>query len=167
MSVVGLGNVGGRIAKMGKGLGMKVVYWSPKSRDKRFQYKNLTTLLKESDFVFNCIEAYEKTKNFFSKEKLSLLKKDACFISVMGGMGWGPENNDFLIKMINEDKIAGLAIEGEHEPKYKVPPFKKGKNVFIPGAYAFYTKEAEERSNEMWLESIIGIATGKYIRRVV
>lgn len=165
--IVGLGNVGGRIAKICKGLGMKVIYWSPKSRDEKYEYEELDALLKKSDFVFNCLEIYEKTRNFFSKEKLSLLSKGAYFISVMGGMGWGPENNDYLIQMVNEGNLAGLAIENEHEPKYKVPAIKKDKNVFIPGAYAYYTKEAQERSDEMWIESIIGIATGKYIRRVV
>lgn len=167
MGIVGLGNIGSRIAKMGKGMGMKVIYWSPKTRNKKYQYKSLDVLLKKSDFIFNCIEAYEKTKNFFNKKRLSLLRKDAYFISVMGGMGWGPEDNDYLIRMVNEDKLAGLAIENEHKPKYKVPKIKKGKNAFIPGAYAFYTKEAQERSNEMWTESIISIATGKYKRRVI
>ena len=152
---------------MGKGLGMKVSYWSPKTRNKDYEYKSIESLLKESDFVFNCVEAYEKTKNFFSKEKLFLLRKDAYFISVMGGMGWGPEDNDHLVKMVNEDKLAGLAIENEHEPKYKMPKIKKAKNVLIPGAYAYFTKEAQARSNEMWVESIIGIATKKYVRRVV
>ncbi|OGM25759.1 hypothetical protein A2627_01655 [Candidatus Woesebacteria bacterium RIFCSPHIGHO2_01_FULL_39_28] len=167
MGIVGLGNIGIRIGKMGKGLGMKVSYWSPKTRNKDYEYKSIESLLKESDFVFNCVEAYEKTKNFFSKEKLFLLRKDAYFISVMGGMGWGPEDNDHLVKMVNEDKLAGLAIENEHEPKYKMPKIKKAKNVLIPGAYAYFTKEAQARSNEMWVESIIGIATKKYVRRVV
>jgi len=167
MGIIGLGNVGRRIGAMGKGLGMKVFYWSPKSRDAQFEYKSLDEVFKKSDFLFNCVEAYGSTVNFFSKEKLLLLKKSAYYISVMGGMGWGPENNDYLIEMVNKGKLAGLAIENEHEPNYKVPMINKNINIFIPGAYAFYTKEAEERSNKMWIEAIIGIATKKYLRRVI
>jgi D-3-phosphoglycerate dehydrogenase len=166
MGIVGLGNVGRRISKLGKGLGMKVIYWSPKSRDQNYSYKNLNYVLKNSDFIFNCIEVMDKTKGFFNKKKLSLIKKEAYFISVMGGMGWGAEDNDYLIKMINQGKLAGFAIEGEHEHSYKFPKIKKGVNVFIPGAYAWFTKEAAERSNQKWTESIIGIIKNKPINIV-
>ena len=125
MGIIGLGHIGSRIGKMGKALGMKVTYWSPKSRDKNYQYKKLDKVLEQSDFIFNCIEAYNKTKGFFNKQKLDLINKTSYFISVMGGMGWGPEDNDYLIKMANKGKLVGLAIENEHEPKYKVPAIKK------------------------------------------
>lgn len=166
IGVVGLGNIGSRIAQMGKGMGMEVVYWSPKSRSKKYEYADLDRLLKTSDFIFNCIEAMESTKNFFDKNKLSLLNKNSHFISVMGGMGWGPEDNDYLVKMLNEDKLAGLAIENEHDHGYRVPRVKKGKNIFLPGAFAWYTKEAVQRTEEKWTESIVGIAKGKPVNVV-
>ncbi len=167
MGVVGLGHVGKRVAKIGKGLGMKVTYWSPKSRNIDYDYKKPEDLLTESDFVFNCIELKDETKGFFNKEKLGLLKKDACFISVMGGMGWGTEDDDYIVQMVNQNNLGGFAIENEHEPTYKVPKIKKGKNIFVPAAYAWYTKEAQERSNKMWLEQIIGLATNKAENKAV
>ncbi len=165
--IIGLGNIGSRIAKMAKGLGMNVIYWSPKSRDKEYSFKELDVVLKDSDFIFNCIEAFDKTKNFFDKEKLNLLDKNSYFISVMGGMGWGTEDNNYLIELINEGKIAGYATENEHDPKYKLSKINKGANILIASTYAHYTKEAEARSEKLWIESIIGIATKKYVRRVV
>lgn len=167
VGIIGLGNIGGRIAKMTKGLGMNVVYWSPKSRDNKYEYLELNELLETSDFVINCVETYEGTKGLLNKKNLSLLKKDASFISVLGGMGWGPEDFDYLIERINTDKLAGLAVESEHEHNYKLPKVKKSKNVFIPGSYAYFTKEAEERSLEKWVEAISGIVTKKYKYRVV
>ncbi len=165
--IIGFGNIGSRIAKMASGLGMNVIYWSPKSRDKSYKFEELDTLLKDSDFIFNCIEAYDKTKNFFNKEKLSLLSKNSYFISVMGGMGWGTEDNDYLVELTNKDKIAGYATENEHESKYKLPKINKGANVFVASSYAHYTKEAEERSEKFWVESIKGMAAKEYVRRVI
>lgn len=165
--IIGFGNIGSRIAKMANGLGMNVIYWSPKSRDKNYKFEELDVLLKDSDFVFNCIEAYDKTKNFFNKEKLNLLNKNSYFVSVMGGMGWGTEDNDYLVELANEGKIAGYSTENEHEPKYKLPKIKKGTNVLVTPSYAHYTKEAEERSEKFWVESIKGMATKEYVRRVV
>lgn len=167
MAVFGLGNIGSRIAKMGQGLGMKVIYWSPKTRDKSYEYKEFDEALKEADFVFNGVETYEGTKSLFSEKKLSQMKKSAYFISVLGGMGWGPEDNNYLVKTVDEGKLAGFAIESEHEPKYEIPSFEKGKNIFIPGRYAYYTHEAEKLSLQKWLEAIRDIATKNFKYRVV
>ena len=44
---------------------------------------------------------------------------------------------------------------------------KKKANVFIPGSFAFYTDQAQKRSFEMLVESIIGIATKNYKNRAI
>lgn len=36
--IIGLGNIGNRIGEICKGLGMKVVYWSRKTRNDKFEY---------------------------------------------------------------------------------------------------------------------------------
>ena len=162
MGVVGLGNIGSRIAKMGKGLGMDVLYWSPKSRNDDYQYEELTKLLKESDYVFNCVETYQETKNLFDKEKLSLMKKSACFISVLGGMGYGQEDDNYIIEAVNNGKLGGFAVESEHEKSFVVPEIKNGSNIFIPGSYGYYTNEAETLSLQKWVEAITGIITRDY-----
>lgn len=167
MGIVGLGNVGGRIAKMGKGLGMRVIYWSPKTRNDSFEYRTLEETLKEADFLFNCVETYEGTNNLLNSENLSLMKTEAYFISVLGGMGWGPEDDVYLVKAVNEKRLAGFAVEGEHELKFVVPIIEKNSNIFIPGAYAYFTHEAEKLSLQKWVEAIEGVVTGSYKHRVV
>ncbi len=162
MGVVGLGNIGSRIAKIGKGLGMNVVYWSPKSRSEDYRYFELAELLKESDYVFNCVETYQKTKNLFNKENLILMKKTACFISVLGGMGYGQEDDDFIIDAVNSGRLGGFAVESEHEKGFIVPNIRGGSNIFIPGSYAYYTEEAETLSLQKWVEAIVGIITQNY-----
>ncbi|MBD3279802.1 MAG: hypothetical protein GF390_03780, partial [Candidatus Pacebacteria bacterium] len=167
MAVFGLGNIGSRIAKMGKGLGMNVIYWSPKTKSKDYQYKDFDDALREADFIFNCVETYEGTKDLFDQDKLSQMRKTAYFISVLGGMGWGPEDNDYLVKAVNEGKLAGFAVEAEHEAKYKVPAIKRGANIFIPGGYAYFTHEAEKLSLQKWVEAITGITKGNFKYRVI
>ncbi len=49
--VIGLGNIGTRIAEIAQGLGTKVVYWSQNSRDKRFEMLPLEDLMKKSDIM--------------------------------------------------------------------------------------------------------------------
>ena len=160
--IVGLGNVGSRIASLTSGLGMKVIYWNRSK--KRIAYKRLTVdkLLKTADFIFNCLEICEGTYGFFDKKRLCSLRKDSYFISVIGGGGWKVEDTDYLIKMVEKGRLAGYSVENEHAEGYKLPKDIRG-NVFIPGAYAWYTKEARKRSNQMWVDSIIGVVKGKQV----
>lgn len=166
MGILGLGQIGNRIAKMGRGLGMKVMYWSRKSRDEKYEYKDLDEVLRTSDFIFNCVQTLEETRGFLNREKLSLLKKEAYVISVIGGMGWGPQDDTYLVKMVKTGKLAGYGVENEDEPNFEKPEILPVNNIFIPANYAYYTREARHKSREMWIENIIGLASGKPINMV-
>ena len=163
MGIIGLGTIGTRIAKMGKAMGMKVIYWSRKKKSVPFQYKSFNGVLKQADFVVNCIHGCEETKNILNKKNLRLLKPTAYYVSILGGAGWGYEDCLFLAQMVEKGKLAGFSVENEHNGKF---PTKFKGNVFIPGGYAWFTKEAREKYVKVWSESIIGIATGKVVNRV-
>ncbi|MBN1618304.1 hypothetical protein JW887_03110 [Candidatus Dojkabacteria bacterium] len=152
--IFGLGKIGSRIAKMSKGLGMKVIYWSRKSREKNYKYVAIEKLMKTSDFIFNCLDLNKDTMGFFNQELLKLMKSNAYFISVMGGMGYGIEDNDYLCKAVIKGKIAGFSIEKEHEKNYKIMKIPAGTNIFIPSSLAFFTKEANERAYLHFIENI-------------
>ena len=92
------------------------------------------------------------------------MKKDSCFISVVGGAGWGVEDDKYLVKMAEEGKIAGFSVENEHKGSF--PKSFKG-NVFLPATYAWYTQESLERVLQSWIKAIIGVISGKYVNRVV
>ncbi|MBP9781789.1 hypothetical protein KBC89_03980 [Candidatus Woesebacteria bacterium] len=159
MGIVGLGHIGKILAQRGEGLGMNVVYWSKKSRDNSYDYLELDQLMAKSDFVFNCLEVCEKTKGILNRDLLSKLKTSAYFISVLGGMGFGVQNDDYLIEMVKNKSLAGFAVENEHEHEFKAPGTDTG-NIFTPGAYAWFTQEAENRTNQIWLENIRGMLLG-------
>src|SRR4030043_2441595 len=89
MGILGLGKIGKRVDKMGKGLGMNVIYWSRKTKEKSFKYMTLEDVLRQSDFVFNCVQTLEETRGFLNKERLDLLRPESYVISVISGMGWG------------------------------------------------------------------------------
>jgi phosphoglycerate dehydrogenase-like enzyme len=154
VGIFGLGHIGKRIAKMCNGLGMKVTYWSQNTRDENYIFKTPDTLIKESDFVFNCLETKAETANFFNKKLLSGMKDSSYFVSVIGGCGYKIEDNDYLINAVIEGKIAGYAIENEHHKSYTLPNIPEGTNIFMPGAYGYFTKEANTRAFENWMKNI-------------
>jgi phosphoglycerate dehydrogenase-like enzyme len=152
--IIGLGNVGRRIANMCKGLGMNVVYWSKASRDENFKYQPLVEVMKNSDIVFNSIETNKETENFFNKELISNMKTTSFFVSVIGGCGFKVEDNDCLINAVITGKLAGYAVENEHHKDYTLPVIPGDANIFMPGAYGYFTKEANERALENWMKNI-------------
>lgn len=157
VGIIGLENIGKEIAKMSKGLGMKVQYWSKTSRDKKFKYQTLENLLKTSDIVFNCIEQSNATTGLLNAKLLDNLQAHTMYISVLGGAFWyDVEDALHLIKMVENKKLGGFAIENEHKDKTKFPKDIKG-NVFVPAAYGWYTKEALDRTNQKWYESILEV----------
>ena len=109
--------------------------------------------------------SYRKA-GFLNKEKLDLLKPEAFVISVISGMGWGPQDDKYLVEMVNKGRLAGFAVENEYEQAFKEPKVGKGKNVFITGNNAYYTKEAQDRSLKMWIDNIIATAKGKPVNEV-
>lgn len=101
--IIGLGNIGSHIAKICNGLGMKVRYWSRENRNDQYQFLKLHDLLKSSDFIFNCVETSEETRDFLDKTKLNLMKSTTYFISVLGGCGWKNVQDDYhLIEMVKK-----------------------------------------------------------------
>ena len=159
------GQIGCGLARIGHGLGMKVVYWSRSGKAVPYSKLSLEEVVSRSDFVFNCLETSSETKGMLNKNVLSRLKPAACFVSVLGGAGFGVEDDEFLINMVKAGKLSGFSIESEHEHGYTVPDVL-GHNIFIPGAYAWFTKEAKERTNKTWLEVIIGAVNGHTIHQV-
>lgn len=166
VGIVGLGRIGAIIAKKCTGLGLNVIYWSRNKKDVPYKYFTLSKILKESDVIFNCLEICEGTKDILTHELLNKMKSTTYYVSILGGAGWGPADDNYIVNMVKSGKLAGMAVENEDAKGYKFAECKNC-NVFRPGTYAWYTKEALEKIESMWIESIIGIATSKSVHRVV
>lgn len=86
LGVVGAGAIGSRIAQIGLGLGMNVIYFSRKNKptieSMGAQKKELDEVLSQSDFVSLNLSLNSETKGIISKEKMALLKKGCIFISL-------------------------------------------------------------------------------------
>lgn len=163
IGIIGLGKVGGHLAKMAQGFGMEILYSGRTPKEVPYSFVTIEELLKNSDFVFDCLENCPETQNYLNKDRLSLMKSSAYFISVMGGAGWGVEDDEYLVEMVKGGKLAGFAVEGEHKGDF---PKEFVGNVFVPPAYAYKTVEASERTNKIFTDTMVDLATGKVINEI-
>ncbi|MBU0976271.1 MAG: NAD(P)-dependent oxidoreductase [Patescibacteria group bacterium] len=151
--IIGLGNIGSRIAQLTDSLGMKVVYWSKKSRNMNYKYLALKKLLKVSDFVFVCLEMNDKTSNFVSKEEMDLLKKTSSLIDIShrGIVDWKS-----LVRSVKQGKLYGAA--SDNQENISISPED---NIFIMPHVNWFTRETLEEKVEVWVDSIISVIKQK------
>ena len=158
MGVIGLGDIGKRVLELGRAMGMKVSYWSRKSRDSRFEYKDLDELIQSSNYIFLTISDGPETKNFFSKKKIDLMKKGSYAINISGDGVW---DFDYLRQRVRGDQLAGIALDDD---KRHMSDLKS--NILITPHIAWYTEEAFKEDYRIWVECIDSVAKGTPINVV-
>ncbi len=149
--IVGLGEIGARVADIAKAFGCKVIYYSTSGRNNNAAYKRVDfdTLLKESDIVSIHAPLNEQTKHLFTYEAFVKMKKDAYLINV----GRGPivKETD-LCKALEENQIVGAGLDVlEKEPMSPDNPLfaiKDSRKLLITPHIAWATTEARSRLME-------------------
>lgn len=114
--IVGMGNIGKRVAKIASVFGCKVIFHSVTGKSTCTDYPQVDkdTLLKESDFISLHCPLSDLTRNFIDREALQKMKKSAILINVARGP---VVNNTDLYEALMADEIqaAGLDVI-EKEP---------------------------------------------------
>ena len=146
--IVGLGEIGRRVAKIATAFGCEVVYYSTSGKNSNNDYEQVDfdTLLKISDIISVHAPLTEKTKYLFNADAFKKMKKTAVFINV----GRGPIVNDRdLTDALKSDEIAAAAIDVlEKEPMDPNSPYFEitdSRKLFITPHIAWATHESRER----------------------
>lgn len=170
LGVIGLGQVGARIAALGRAFGMEVISYTrhpSKEREEKWGVKfvNLETLLGNSDFVVICCALTDETRGLIGEKELKLMKPTAYLINVARG----PIIDErALVKALSEQRIAGAAIDVlEKEPPDPSSPLLKMENVIITSHMAGLSKEALERIQMTVAEEAVRILKGETPRYLV
>ena len=114
MGIVGLGNIGRRVARISESFGMEVVFYSTTGRNNNIKYKrfDLDTLLGTSDVVTVHAPLSELTLNLINYENIKLMRP--CAILLNTGRG-GIINEAGLARALNENVIAAAGIDVHKE----------------------------------------------------
>lgn len=126
--IIGLGNIGSKVASIAEAFGADVVYYSTSGRnlDQPYPHMKLDTLLKTSNFVSIHAPLNENTEGLIGYEELKLMKKSAILVNAGRG---GIVNEADLAKALDEDEIGGAALDVfNHEPMEKENPLLTIKN---------------------------------------
>lgn len=146
--IVGMGNIGRRVAKIAEAFGCKVIFYSITGKSSCTDYPRVDkdTLLTESDFLSLHCPLSELSRNFIDRAALKKMKKTAILINVARGP---VVNNTDLYEalMAEEIQAAGLDVV-EREPITSDNPlsgFMDSSRLIITPHLAWASVEARTR----------------------
>lgn len=164
LGIVGLGNIGCRVAEIGNAFGMNVIAFNRSSKDLSCVNKqmSLDELLKESDVVSLHLPLNKETENIISQIELDRMKPSAILINTARGKLVNSEN---LYEALTSGKIAGAGLDVLDNWSSTDPLFKL-ENVVITPHSAFFTQESLNNLADILVENIESFIKGDPINIV-
>lgn len=163
LGIVGLGNIGKRLARLARALNMNVIGFDVIPIDAEFAKEvglmkaDLDTLLQSADFVSLHVPLLESTKNMINAERMSKMKKTARIINTSRG---GTVDENALYDALKAGNLGGAALD-----VFEKEPAIGNKLVSLPNFIATphigaQTKEAQSLAAHVIAEKIIQILRG-------
>ena len=165
--IVGLGNIGQRVAAIAQAFGMKVVAYTSKSTDalpKGIEKRTMDELLTESDVVSLHCPLTPDTHHLMNSRTLGLMKPSALLINT----GRGPlVNEQDVADVLNANRLRAYCADvlGEEPPKVD-NPLLPCRNAFITPHIAWASNEARIRLIDVAIGNVKAFVEGKPVNVV-
>ena len=171
IGIVGLGNVGRRVAELCRTLfGMQVLAYDPYLDEKTIAERGATKveldeLLRRSDFVsINC-PLDDGSRGMIGAREFGLMQKHAFFITTARGF---IHDETALEEALKSKQIAGAGLDvWAKEPPQPDHPLLKFDNVIASPHTAGVTKEARANMAKFAAEQLVMILDGKRPPRII
>jgi D-3-phosphoglycerate dehydrogenase len=169
LGIIGLGRVGSEVARMAKGLEMRLIAHDPfvstaKADNLGVELVSLEELLKRSDFISIHIPLSTPSRPFISSEELAMVKPGVRIINSARG---GIIDEEALFEAIEQGRVAGAALDVfRNEPVTHNILFDCEKVIVTPHLGAS-TAEAQANVAIGVAEQILTIMRGQTARHAV
>jgi glycerate dehydrogenase len=151
--VIGLGNIGKRVAELAAGFGANVSYWSHSKKESPFAYKELDDLLANSTFISVNVAESEDTKDLLNSINLSLVKADSVIISTVPP---AVINTAALAERLGKNDITFISDHADEMEAQDLETIKSlSGSVFYP-AIAYISDEARIAKQEIFISNMSG-----------
>lgn len=170
IGLVGVGNIGRRVALMAKAFGMRVLGYDPylsndELRSRGVEPVSLDSLVSESDVVSIHCPRTPETVGFFGQTRFASMKPGAVFISTARG---GIHDEEALAEALQSGHLSGAGLD-----VWTVePPPADSALVAMPNVVSTYhtagvTHEARRNAARMAAEQLLVVLAGHHPERLV
>ena len=157
LGVLGLGNVGGAVAKIGNAFGMKVIAWSQNLTTERAAEVGATLvsrqkLFQEADVLSVHLVLSGRTRGLVGAAELALMKPTARLVNTSRGPIVVEAD---LVKALRDKTIAGAAVDVfDQEPLPPDHPFRALPNLLATPHIGYVSRGLYERFYRDTVENI-------------
>ena len=147
LGIIGLGNVGARVARFARAFDMRLLGLDPYVADEHFESLHLRkvdlpTLLAESDVVTVHTPLSAETRNLIGAEHFALMKPGVVVLNVARG---GLIDEAALLEHLHSGHVAAAGIDTWNEEPSRDNPFRGMEQVVMTPHIGASTVEAQER----------------------
>ena len=158
LGVVGLGNIGARVAEISGSVGMQVIGYNrtPKVLP-NVKMMTLDELLGKADVICICLALTDETKGLISKEKIKIMKRGAVLISIAS---MEIVDVEALKEALDNGALAGAGLDTAGSSMFTT------KNTILTPHMAWNTRESNENMGKIIMENVQGFIAGKPINTI-
>jgi phosphoglycerate dehydrogenase-like enzyme len=169
--IVGVGSIGGAVARRVKPLGVRVLGVSRHGHpvegvDEMFTTDKLDAVLPEADFVFVAVPLTTETRGLFDRRRLSLIKRGSGIVNVGRA---GLMDYDALVKLLRTGDLGGAILDVfDPEPLPSDSPLWRTPNLLItPHVSADDADSYVEMTLDLFFDNVRRYLAGQPLRNVV
>jgi len=167
LGLVGLGNLGTQVAKVGQAFGMEVIAWSQNLTAEHASERGVTRverdeLFARADVVSVHLVLSERTRGLIGAPELARMKPTASLVNTSRGP---IVDEAAVVEALRERRIAGAALDVfDVEPLPAGHPFRGLDNLLMTPHIGYVTGDTYELWYREALEDIQAFAAGSPIR---
>lgn len=171
LGVVGIGRIGGRVAELGRALGMHVLAWSPHLTAERAaavgaRSVELPTLLGAADVVSVHLRLGDASRGLIGRREIALMRPGALLLNTSRA---AIVDTAAVLEALSDGRLGGAALDVfDEEPPGPGHPVRRGHPRLIATPHIGYvTRETYAVFYQGMVEGIAAWAAGAPIRVVI
>jgi glyoxylate reductase len=160
LGIIGMGQIGRRVARRAIGFEMTVLYHNRRRREDvetsmapSVRFAAMDELLAQADYVMLCVPLTDQTRGLIDDRALALMKPSATLINIARG---AVVDTEALARALADRRIAAAALDvTEPEPLPRDHPLLSMPQVVITPHLGSATVETRRRMAELSVENLL------------
>ena len=155
--IVGLGQIGARVADLCEQMGMNVCYYNRSSKQNSWQSLSIEQLCSEVDVLFNSIATPPEVRNLICPDLIRSMKRSALIVATSSPV----YDHELVLSQVAAGHLGGYAFESKD---HKTDEYED--NVMVFPEQAYYTKETLANTARIVTSTLHSIIAGSPINLV-
>ncbi|MFA5967126.1 MAG: NAD(P)-dependent oxidoreductase [Patescibacteria group bacterium] len=161
LGVIGAGRIGSRVAEIGLGIGMKVIYFDRNDKPAINQLgavrKELDEVLVQSDVISLNLALNDQTERIITRDKINLLKPGCILVNTAPSK---LTDMEAIVDMAEKGEIVCILDHSDSMDAESAEALLKTPNVVVYPPIGFRTKEADVARWEAFISNVEQFAAG-------